>query len=234
MLEFSSSYQFTNQFEQTSYWDEGFHKADGQVNDILEILHKTGALITNGHFLLSSGKHSASYVNKDALYPHTEMVAEVGAKFARAFQTLAIDAVVSPAYGGIALSTWTAHHLTKIKHQEVLSLYTERVFVKHELSRGYDKLTEGKNILIIEDTTTTGGSVLEVIESVKQANGNILAVGAMINRNPSRVSSDIFGVPFYALADYPVVDWELHECPLCALGIPINKHFGHGRKQKTA
>src|SRR6185436_11156816 len=109
--------------------------------EVLEILKKTGAVLTDSHFVGTSGKHFATYINKDALYPHTEETSQICEMFAHAAKDLDIDAVVGPALGGIVLSTWTAHHLSKMKGQEVLGIYAEKsadggmVF-----TRGYDKL----------------------------------------------------------------------------------------------
>src|SRR3989344_4283685 len=94
--------------------------------DIISILKKVGAIITNSHIVLTSGKHSSVYINKDALYPHTQETSKVGKMFAEKFKAADIDTVVAPAVGGTILSQWTAYHLSLIKKKEVFSAYTEK------------------------------------------------------------------------------------------------------------
>ena len=88
------------------------------MSKALGILKKVGAVITDSHFVGTSGKHFAAYINKDALYPHTNDTSVICEMFARLCKDLDISTVVGPALGGIILSTWTAHHLSQIKDKE--------------------------------------------------------------------------------------------------------------------
>jgi orotate phosphoribosyltransferase len=85
------------------------------VDDVVSMLKSVGAIITDSHIVYTSGKHGSVYVNKDALYPHTELASRVGKMFAEKNKKLDIDAVVAPALGGIILSQWTAYYLSKPK-----------------------------------------------------------------------------------------------------------------------
>ncbi|MBI1862625.1 phosphoribosyltransferase, partial [Candidatus Microgenomates bacterium] len=155
------------------------------MSDIIEILKSADAIITDSHFVLTTGRHSPTYINKDALYVHPEKSSAVGKLFAEAHQGLQIDVVAAPALGGIILSQWTAHHLSQIKGSEVLGVYTEKTVDKNQVfTRGYDKVVNGKNVLIVEDLTTTGGSVKKVVDSVRAAGGTVVAVSVMVNRSP--------------------------------------------------
>lgn len=203
--------------------------------DILEILKEVKAVITDDHFVYTSGKHGSVYINKDAIYPHTKLSSDIGKMFAEKVKDLDIDAVVAPALGGIVLSQWTAYHLSDIKHKEVLGIYTEKDADGNQLlKRGYDKLTEGKNILVIEDLTNTGGSVLKVVDAVKQASGNVVSVGVMVNRNPETVNETMFGVPFFSLGELPAEAFDADKCQLCEKNVPINTSVGHGKKFLTS
>src|SRR5258706_12737000 len=138
------------------------------MSDVITILKKVGAVLTDDHFVYTSGKHGSVYVNKDAVYPHTKETSEIGKLFAEKFKSKKIDVVAAPALGGIILSQWTAYHLSKLQKKEVLGVYTEKTPEKDQIfTRGYDKLVKGKNVLVIEDLTTTGGSVRKVVDSVK-------------------------------------------------------------------
>lgn len=202
------------------------------MKDIFEILKECGALITNDHFVYTSGKHGAIYINKDAVYPHTEKASEVGLLFAQTVKDLDIDVMVGPMIGGIILSQWTAYHLSKLKGKEILSVYTEKDSENNQVfgRRGYDKLVAGKNILIVEDLTTTGGSVRKVVETVKRAGGNVVSVGVMIDRSVEGMSEEIIEAPFFTLGRLTTEVFEGADCPLCKDGVPINVKIGHGKK----
>ena len=199
--------------------------------DIIQILKNVNAVITDDHFVYTSGKHGEIYINKDALYPHTAQVSEVGKMFAEKYKDRNIDVVCAPALGGIILSTWTAYHLSQLLGKEVLGVYTEKDANKNQVfTRGYDKLVSGKNVLVIEDLTTTGGSVKKVVDTVKESGGNVIAVCVMVNRNPNEVNSKMMGVPFEALGVLPAAVYDEADCPFCKEGRPINQNVGHGKK----
>lgn len=202
------------------------------MSEIIEILKSVGAIITDNHFVLTSGKHSPTYINKDAAYPHTEKASEIGKMFAEKFQDLEIDVVAAPALGGIILSQWTAYHLSKLKGKEVLGVYTEKDAEKNQVfTRGYDKLVNGKNVLVVEDLTATGGSVKRVVNSVRGAGGNVVGVGVMVNRDPDNINAESIGVPiFRPLGEMKVVAYDETNCELCKKNVPINVNVGHGKK----
>ncbi|MBI4086206.1 MAG: orotate phosphoribosyltransferase [Candidatus Liptonbacteria bacterium] len=199
--------------------------------EIINILERTGALITGSHFVLVSGKHTDAYVNKDKLYPHTGEVSLVGRMIAEKHKDVDIDVVVGPALGGIILSQWTAHHLSKLTGKNILAVYTEKTPDNNQIfTRGYDALIPGKNILVVEDTTTTGMSAKKSLMSVKNAGGNVVAVSVIVNRNPKEVNSEFMGAPFNALVELKMETYEETDCPLCKNNIPINMTVGHGKK----
>ncbi|HRP59348.1 MAG TPA: phosphoribosyltransferase family protein, partial [Vicingus sp.] len=153
------------------------------MNDVLSLLKSVNAVITDDHFVYTSGKHGSVYINKDALYPHTKLASQVGKMFAEQTTDLEIDVVAAPALGGIILSQWTANHLSQLKGKEILGVYTEKDEQKNQVfTRGYDKLVTGKKVLVIEDLTTTGGSVKKVVDTVRQVGGEVVIVGVMVNR----------------------------------------------------
>ena len=195
--------------------------------DILETLKHVGAILDHDHFVGTSGAHFDTYINKDALYPHIAEVSSVGKAFAEAHKHLPIDIVAGPALGGIILSQWTAYHLSEILGKEILSIYAEKKDGGLTLTRGYDKLVEGKNVLVVEDITTTGDSLKKVIEAVNRCGGNVIASSVMVNKNPL-VTSKTFGVPFTALSKIDITLYPADTCPLCKQSIPVNTTIGHG------
>lgn len=207
-------------------------------NNVIDILKKVGAVLTDDHFVYTSGKHGSVYINKDAVYPHTKETSEIGKMFAEKFMDENIDVVAAPAVGGTILSQWTAYHLSAINGKEVLSVYTEKdkgttasaAESEHIFRRGYDKIIYGKNVLVIEDLTTTGISVKKVVAAVKSAGGKVAAVGVMVNRDPVNVNAQSVGAPFCALGILKAEAIDAQKCPLCKKGVPINTKVGHGKR----
>ncbi|MFW5703463.1 MAG: phosphoribosyltransferase family protein [Patescibacteria group bacterium] len=201
------------------------------MSQVIDLLKNLGAVITDDHFVYTSGKHGEIYINKDALYPHPKQVSEVGWLFAEKYRDMEIDTVAAPALGGILLSTWTAYHLTEMKGYEVASVYAEKMADKSmAFTRGYDKYISGKNVLVIEDLTTTGGSVKQVVDLVKATGGNVVAVCVMVNRDPQNVNSEMMEAPFDALGELEANAWDEDELPEHVKARPINTTVGHGKK----
>jgi len=204
--------------------------------DVLEILRNCGALITDSHIVYTSGRHGDTYINKDAIYPHTAVTSKLCKEIAEWFEDFGCEIVVAPAIGGVILSQWTAYHLnapTSVNRVgEVLGIYAEKSDdgQTFEFHRSYDKLIPGKKVLVVEDVLTTGGSVQKVVEAVRRLNGKVEGVGAICNRG-GVTRKDIGDVPeLYALLDINLDSFPEAECPLCAKHIPINIEVGKGRE----
>lgn len=201
------------------------------MNDVVRILKNINAIVTNDHFVYTSGKHGSVYIRKDMLYPHTEKASKIGRIIAKKFQNKNIDVVVGPSIGGIILSQWTAYYLSKLKNKETLGIFTEKDENSNQVfKREYDKIVKGKNVLVVEDLTTTGGSVEKVVGSVKKAGGKVVNVCVMVNRDPEKVTSKSIGAPLSYLGVFRAEAFDSNKCPLCKKNIPINTAVGHGKK----
>ena len=202
---------------------------------IMQIFLRTGVFRT-GHFGLNSGLHSKEYINKDAIFPHTEDISTLGLEIAMKFADDDIDVVVGPEKGGIIVSQWVAYHLTKLRGQEVLSVYVEKkvildIRVEFKFTRGYDELVRGKRVLIVEDILTTGGSVKVVVDLVRSTGGVVVGLGALCNRGKV-TANNVGDVPkFVALIDVELETYlpNKKDWPLCKEGIPMNKDVGKGK-----
>ncbi len=196
----------------------------------LEMIQKTGALVQNGHFVYSSGRHGKDYVNKDAIYSYPFETYELCDTLASKCAGFKSDVVVGPALGGIVIAQWVAYHLITLTIRDVRFAYAEKKtdgsgFI---LNRGYELLVAGKDVLIVEDVLTTGASVKKVVEAVRNAGGNPVAVAAFINRG--NITEKDLGVSrFMALANLPLESWEAEGCELCQKGVPINNSFGRSK-----
>ncbi len=201
--------------------------------EVLQLFNGVGAIITDSHVVYTSGgKHGATYINKDAVYPHTATTSRLCFAIAERFIGDHVEVVIAPAMGGIILSQWTAHHLSVMNGYEVFAVYAEKSedvdgFV---IRRGHEKFISGKNVLVVEDVLSTGGSAKSVVEAVRLAHGNVIGLGALCNRG--RVASqDVADVPkLIALFSVQFDTWDAAVCPLCKRGIPINTAVGKGRE----
>ncbi len=200
---------------------------------VLELLRRTGAFITQGHFVYTSGKHGSDYINKDALYVHTHYTAELCKYIALEFDNAKVEIVVGPAMGGIILSQWTTFYLQQWHNArnsatEILSVYAEKEGEKFVFKRGYEKLIAGKRVLVVEDLLNTGGSALKAIEAVRALGGTVVGLGVIANRGKV-TPADVGEVPrLVSGADINMKAYDAETCPLCMSGIPINETVGHG------
>ena len=208
------------------------------MGKVVDILKKIGAVITDDHFVYTSGKHGSVYINKDALYPHTAETSEVCRTMAEMFKDKDIDVVVAPAVGGTILSQWVAYHLSQLKNKEILSAYTEKdagttasAAESNQLfRRGYDLIVKGKKVLVLEDLTTTGISVKQVVDCVRAAGGEVVSVCVMVNRDPKNVNEASVGAPFAAADVLEAQAFDEVTCPWCKANKPINTTVGHGKQ----
>ena len=188
------------------------------------ILAETRAMITGSHIVYTSGKHGTAYVNKDAVYPHTARIAELCRFLADGATPYRPEIVCGPAMGGIILAQWSGHHLG------IPAVYAEKVPEGGmALRRGYDGLVAGRRVLVVEDILNTGGSVKEAVAAVRNAGGEVVAVGALVNRG-GVTAADVGAPALYALLDVALDAWDATACPLCRDGIPVNTDVGKGRE----
>lgn len=188
--------------------------------EIMNIFLETGAIM-EGHFLLTSGRHSNRYVEKFNVLQHPKYTEELCQELAKLFANESIETVVGPMTGGILLAHETGKALG------TRAIFTERVEGKMTFRRGF-KLHEGERVLIVEDIVTTGGSVREVVDVVKAAGGVPVAIGMLVDRTGGKVS---FGdIPYRALLHLNVESFTADECPLCRENIPMTKRGSTGKK----
>ena len=148
--------------------------------DIIHILKDTGALL-DGHFILTSGRHSPSYFQCAKVLQHPQYLTKFALMIVNHFKESKIEAVISPAIGGIVLGTEVGRLLN------VKTIFAERKDGKMCIRRGFN-IDPGQNILVVEDVITTGGSVKEVMDQVVQHKGNIAGVGVMVDRSNGTVN----------------------------------------------
>ncbi|MGA8223580.1 MAG: orotate phosphoribosyltransferase [Candidatus Acidiferrales bacterium] len=177
-------------------------------DDILKLLEQVGA-IRQGHFELSSGRHSGTYIQCALVLSYPPHADQLGSALAQLFKDHSVACVVSPALGGIVVGHEVARALG------VRSLFVERDRSgQMALRRGFE-LKPGERVLVIEDVWTTGGSTREAIGVVEQEGGLAVAAGALIDRSGGRLELNI---PARALLEMDVPSYEPDDCPLCRAG----------------
>lgn len=181
---------------------------------VMEILTEAGVLL-EGHFRLTSGRHSNRYLQCAKIFRNTKYSEELCAALAGQFADQGVDVVIGPAMGAVQMAYEVSRHL----HCE--NFFAERDEEgKMALRRGFT-VTPGMKVLLVEDVVTTGGSVKEVLELVKAAGGEVVGVGSIVNRTNGAVD---FGVPFKSVIKVEVESWEPENCPLCKEGkLPVAK-----------
>ncbi|MCX6165133.1 MAG: orotate phosphoribosyltransferase [Ignavibacteriae bacterium] len=180
--------------------------------EVLEIFKKTGAFL-EGHFILTSGYHSPHYFQCAKVLQYPEYNTLFSNEIANHFSNSKIDVVITPAVGGIVLGTEIGRLLN------ARTIFTERENNKMTLRRGFE-INKGENVLVCEDVVTTGGSVFEIIELIKEKNANIVGVGFIIDRSNGRVS---FGYNQFSLAKIEVIKFPANEIPDWLNKIPVTK-----------
>ena len=148
-------------------------------SEIIDVFKETGALL-DGHFILTSGRHSSSYFQCARVLQHPQYLTQFAEMIAKRFKKEKIDAVISPAIGGVVLGTEVGRILN------IRSIFAERKDGDMCIRRGF-KIEPGENILIVEDVITTGGSVREVMDQVINHKGVISGVGVMVDRSNGSV-----------------------------------------------
>ena len=187
--------------------------------EVYNLLVETNAIM-EGHFKLTSGKHSQFYVEKFNVLQLPKKTEELCQAIAEHFKDAKIETVVGPVTGGIILAHETGKALG------TRAIFTERVDGKMTFRRGFT-LHEGERVLIVEDIVTTGGSVREVIDVVKNFGGVPVAVAMLVDRSGGKATFD--DVPNFALLHMDVETFEPENCPLCKKNIPLTKRGSTGK-----
>lgn len=174
---------------------------------VLEILKESEVLL-EGHFILTSGKHSSQYMQCARILQYPHFASELASSIVEQYKGVEIDAVIAPAVGGIIIGYEIARQLG------VKNYFAEREDGKMTLRRGF-KIPKGEKILVSEDVVTTGGSVQEVIDLVREMGGEVVGTCALVDRSMGKAN---FGMPFISSYKANVVAYEPDECPLCKEG----------------
>ncbi len=208
--------------------------------ELLKMFESAGA-IRHGHFELSSGLHSAMYVQCALVLQYPRFADVLGKNLAEKFANHEIEAVVSPAIGGLIIGQEVAGALPEIGKAPISDAPRgggiPAIFVERDASgsmsmrRGFS-LRPGQRVLVVEDVWTTGGSTREAIRVVDEAGGRVVAAGALIDRSAGKID---LGVPAKALLEISIPSHTADDCPLCQSGgaaVKPGSRFARGRSDE--
>ena len=177
---------------------------------VMQIFKEAGVLL-EGHFRLTSGRHSNCYLQCAKIFRNAKYSEELCGALAENYRGSGVEIVIGPAMGAVQM----AYEVSRALHCE--NFFTERGDDgKMALRRGFE-VKPGQKVLVVEDVVTTGGSVREVMDIVRAAGGKTVGVGAIVDRTGGKID---FGVPFQAVVSLEVESWEPQDCPLCKAGAP--------------
>ncbi|MCH7823722.1 MAG: orotate phosphoribosyltransferase [Acidobacteria bacterium] len=183
--------------------------------EIIELLTESGALM-DGHFRLSSGLHSAQYLQCAVALQHPTLAEKLGRELAERWRATAprqISAVVSPALGGVIIGHEVGRALG------TRASFSERVDGEMTLRRGF-VLGPGLSVLVVEDVVTTGRSTLETVEAIRFCGAEPVGVACIANRSGK---DNIDGLPLVSLIALDSPTFEADDCPQCEAREPIQK-----------
>ncbi len=181
--------------------------------DVLKIFRDTGALL-EGHFLLRSGLHSRQYFQCALVLQHTRIAEQLCGTLAAKLSPAGAQTVIAPAMGGLFIG-----------HEVGRALGLRHIFVEKnaagrlELRRSF-QVARGERFLVVEDVITKGGRVQETMEIVQKHGGEIVGVGALVDRSEGKLD---FGVRVESLLRFRVETFEPATCPMCKAGEPVVK-----------
>ena len=180
-------------------------------NEIIEVMERRGAVL-RGHFVLSSGRHSDLFVQKFRVLEDPRLAQRFGESIAAEFDN-DFDVVAAPAVGAVVLGFAAA------LAAGTRFIFAERAGDDLAFRRGFN-VGPHERVLVVEDVITTGGSAKEVVDLVRSDGGEVVGVGALIDRGDPVRPPDL-GATLKALIRLEVASWAPADCPLCAANEPI-------------
>jgi len=181
---------------------------------LIQTFEKYG-IIKHGHFKLTSGRHSDTYINKNKITTDAELFKSIMLKLMCRTLKFDCDVITGPAIAGATLASALAIMKNKAFVFPEKNTSTNTGNFTMQFRRGYDKFIRNKQILLIEDIITTGGSVQKTIDSIIINGGKLVGVLAIWNRSGWKPSN----YPIESLINQPVGSWEPKNCPLCKDGV---------------
>ncbi len=181
---------------------------------IQQLFEQSDALL-EGHFLLTSGRHAARYLEKFFVLQHPPKTVEVCRRFAVALAGYDPTLVIGPTTGGVLLAAETARQLEPMLGHPVRGIFAERVADGGRGLRRRWPVAPDERVVVVDDILTTGLSLLETVAAVRAAGAEPLAAAVIVDRSSTLVEA---GIPIHSLGRIEIASWPPSDCPLCANG----------------
>jgi orotate phosphoribosyltransferase len=181
-----------------------------------EIFKKSGAVL-EGHFLLTSGRHSPVYWEKFKVLQFPDYTAQLCGMIADHFRKQQIQLVAGPTTGGIILAFEVARQLG------ARGIFAEKTGEKERAFRRGFTVNPGERVLVVDDILTSGGSIREVMAAVAGLGGKTIGVGVLVDRSEQKID---FGVPLFSCLRSATITYSPSDCPLCAAKVPLTRPGG--------
>jgi len=186
-----------------------------ETTELLSLIVRLG-VVSNGHFVLSSGRHSNEYWEKFRLLEWPHVTTQLCSLIASRYRGIDIEAVIGPTTGGALLAQEVARQL------DLRCLIAEPIPTGgRELRRGF-VLHPSERVLIVDDVLTTGLSLRETVRAVEGFQSKIVGIEVLIDRSGSKATEQ-FTPPAHALLTVSALTFSSEDCPMCKQGIPIVK-----------
>jgi orotate phosphoribosyltransferase len=189
-------------------------------DDAHRAFDSAGAFL-RGHFVYTSGRHGADYLEKFRILEDPVATTDLAAMIAARFRPLRPELVAGPTTGGIILAYEVARQLG------VDAVYVERGEKGGRVLRRGFEIPSGARVLVVDDVVTTGGSVAETEACIANGGGVVIGIGVLADRTAGRAATD---VPFFACLTVDFPSYAPDACPLCAAGIAIAPPRGSGKR----
>jgi orotate phosphoribosyltransferase len=185
--------------------------------DVLQVFEDDG-VIMRGHFLLTSGRHSSTFLQCSMVMQRPAHLERICSALAAKVKGFSPQCVAGPAMGGVILAYEMARALG------ARAIYAEKVASEESavglaFRRGF-QVSRGEKCLVVEDAVTTGGSALKLMQLIRAAGADVVGVAALVDRSGGRVD---FGVPFVSMLGLDIPSYEPDDCPLCRAGVPVGR-----------
>ena len=180
-------------------------------DSVLQVFREAGAIL-EGHFRLASGRHSGTYLEKFQVLQHPQHTETLCRLIADHFRDAAPDLVAGPTTGGIILSYEVARQLG------LRGIFAEREGEVRRFGRGF-QVRPGERVLVVDDILTTGGSIRQVLDAVREADGQPIGVAVLVDRTGEQAAFD--DLPFFACLQLEIASYDPGDCPLCREQVPL-------------
>ncbi len=214
------------------------------ADQLMQVLEEVGAVITDSHLVFNSGRHGTAFVNWVDVLNDAKAARATSRALAEMLVDLDFEVIAGPTHTGDKLAFSLADALLDLG-REVVPVYVQEITEKRTVTidgkqkvvrivlegrtfpRGQARKIKGRQVLVIDDVLTTGGTIRETLAAVREASGIPIAVAVACNR--SEFSEEFDGLFLLELLNVPMVQWEEEDCQACIAKVPMNTKVGHGK-----